>query len=106
MESPCSSTRCYELGGCMLMYRQPLCGGLGHHGTSRRCEQFYDMYGQRVGDTPAVNLDPAVYTPCTSHQGHEHWMHYVKLLQYSSIVHVEYKYLQSDLLREFGCPVE
>ena len=101
MVSLYSSTRCYELGGCMLLYRQPLCGGLGRYGTSRRCEQFYDMYGQRVGDTPAVNLDPAVYTPRTSHQGHDHWMHNVKLLQYSSIVDVEYKYLQLGPQHEF-----
>ena len=105
MVSLCSSTRCYELGGCMPLYRQPLCGGLGRHGTSPCLEQFYDMYGPRVGDKPAVNLDPAVYTPCTSQQGHDHWMHDAKLLQYSSIVD-EYKYLQSDLLREFGFPVE
>ena len=37
-------TRCCEWGGCMHMYRQPLCGDLGLHETSRRCEQFYDMY--------------------------------------------------------------
>ena len=78
----------------MHLYMQPLCGGLGRHGTSRRCEQFYDMYGRRVGDIPAVNLDQAVYTPCTGHQGHDHLMHDAKLLQYSSIVDVEYKYLQ------------
>ena len=60
------------------------------------------MYGPRVGYSPAVNLEQAVYTPCTGHQGHDHLMHDVKLLQYSLIVDVEYKYLQVDPQRESG----
>ena len=54
------------------------------------------MYGPTIGYIPAVNLDQAVYAPCTGHQGHDHSVHDVKLLQYSSIVDVEYKYLQVE----------
>ena len=48
-------TCCYESGGYMQMYMQPMCDGRGLQRSNCRCEQFLDMYGLWVRGPPAVS---------------------------------------------------
>ena len=48
-------TRCYDSGGYMQVYMQPMCGGRGLHRSNRRCVQSLDMYGLCARGSPAVS---------------------------------------------------